>query len=725
MFSRKDMLPEEEIRQIEERLKVLNTDLDLPKSLSAEELHKRLTAEDCRNFREAGHPDFMYWQRYAGMVASFIVVLMGLVAFTTGMIPLDHFASSKTAEAPAAAEAAPRAEIAAMDMDEMPAPEEAQAEAEETGVVEEELAVEESAYDSGAEKTHRSRLYAADVEDITAALGQKNGANNTVALSDAPSAASGDTKLKTSASMAPEATWQKEFSDVPGEGADVLKSDGTYFYYYTAPALAGQEGLVNIIEAESLNNVASISAGVNDGTELFIRDGRLVVVSQNRRNTAEVLYDASVMVNSRGESVEPAQLQQAAQQRGTGYGVTTVSIYDLTNIAAPTLVRSFMQDGTYLYSRLVGGRLFLFTDKAVDRGLALEDDALLCDTLPVVRDSLSGGSAVVDAQNIAIAPESTAQNYITVSMFDVARDGEVITNSVLGASQTYFSDGTIYFCYDVDEDSIGIMRMAVGLSMDILSQTVVKGSLEEPFAINRFKDILRVGTVTREEGRTYSNVYLLEDSFHSVGSVEGIGSGEQVKSIRFVDDVVYITSQREERPVYALNLSDPDDPVILGQLEAEPLPESFRMIEGSLLIGVKEEEGAPLKFVADDVSSGWVKDKYEDALPGAGGSSTASGDYRALLYNSENRLAGFPVICRQPNGSLQNWGYAVYTVTEEGLARKGIISHAEVLNESIDQQRRSVLRGRVVEDRLYTFSGSMVKAHDITTLREENSLRLA
>ena len=124
MFSRKDMLPEEDIRQIEERLQVLNTDLGLPKSLSAEELHKRLTAEDCRNFREAGHPDFMYWQRYAGMVATFIIVLMGLVAFTTGMIPLDNFvASSSAADLPAAAEAAPRAEIGAMDMDEIPAPE--------------------------------------------------------------------------------------------------------------------------------------------------------------------------------------------------------------------------------------------------------------------------------------------------------------------------------------------------------------------------------------------------------------------------------------------------------------------------------------------------------------------------------------------------------------------------------------------------------------------------
>ena len=715
MFSKKEMLPEEDIRQIEERLQSLNVSLDLPKSLSADQLHKRLTAEDCRNFREAGHPDFMYWQRYAGMVASFIIVLVGLVAFTSGMIPLDNFAPSKGTAAPAAAEAvaAPTADIAAMDMDEM---QEAEAMPVAEEAAEEELMKSESGYDSVG-LGRRSRLYAADIADISSALGRRNsGAFNFAA------AGSG---VKAKSTPVPDVTWQKEFSDVPGECADILKSDGTYFYYYSAPAFADQEGKVYIVEAETLTVIASISTGINDGTELFIRDGHLIVVSQNRRDTATVLYDRSVLTNARGEPVEPAQRQQAADLRGANYGITTVSVYDLSNIASPTLVRSFMQDGSYQYSRLVGSRLFLFTGKEVDSRNAADQDALLCDLLPVVRDSLSGGSAVVDPSNVAVAPNSNSQSYITVSMFDIAQNSKVITNSVLGARQSYLSDGTIYFCYDTGESSVGIMRMAVGLGLNVLSQTEIKGSLEEAFAINRFEDILRVGTVTRTGGGSYSNIYTLDESFHPIGSVEGIGTGEEVESIRFVDDVVYITSKRQSRPVYALYLADPDDPVILGQLDIDPIAENFRLIGGSLLIGVKEEAKSPLRFVAEDVSSGWVKAKFEDALPGAAGSSVAAQDYRALLYNSENQLAGFPVVCRQSNGSLQNWGYAVYTVEEDGLNRKGIISHADVLNESIDQQRRSVQRGRVVGDSLYTFSGSMIKSHNLVTLREEGVLRLS
>jgi len=188
--------------------------------------------------------------------------------------------------------------------------------------------------------------------------------------------------------------------------------------------------------------------------------------------------------------------------------------------------------------------------------------------------------------------------------------------------------------------------------------------------------------------------------------------------------VVYITSQREERPVFALDISTPTDAIILGQLDMEELPQTFRLIDGSLLIGVKNGEDSPLSLTAADVSKGWAKAKYEAKLPGAFGSSDAALDYRALLYNSENRLIGFPVICRQANGTLQHWGYAAYAVEEDGLARQAVISHADVLNESIDLQHRSILRGRIVGNRLYTFSGSMIKAHDLTTMMEEDAVRI-
>jgi len=731
LFTKKDMLPEEELRQIKERLQTINNDFDLPKSLSKEELHKRLTPEDLRNFREAGHPDFMSWQRYAGMVASFIVVLVGIVLFNSGYLNLDDFVAAKE-KASMTQLAAPAAEIAAMDMDEAVA---------EESVMEEPAEPEAEEYSAKTEAaapapTPRSRLYASGYEYILEHLSDnaaysENG-ENVMAETEMDVVTGGGLLSSSDGGAAPigltvpDATWQKEFTDIPGESADILKSDGTYFYYYTEPYVASQTGKVHIIEVETLEEVAVINTGANDGTELFIRDGRLIIVSQNRQDAATVLYNSSVMCDSSGQPIDAELLKEAARQRAETYGITSVSVYDLSDITQPRLVRSFMQDGVYQNSRLVGGRIYLFTRK--DAAFMPSDgaDTLICDTLPVIRDSFSGeGSTALPTEVVAIAPNANSTCYTTVSMFDVASDSEVITNSVLGASQSYLADGAVYFCYATEDSSLGIIRMTVGMDMSISSQTVVRGSFENPFAINCYKDIIRVATVSEDgSGREYTNIYLMDDKFQMIGSAEGLGSGEEVTDISFVGDVVYITSQREERPVFALDISTPTDAIILGQLDMEELPQTFRLIDGSLLIGVKNGEDSPLSLTAADVSKGWAKAKYEAKLPGAFGSSDAALDYRALLYNSENRLIGFPVICRQANGTLQHWGYAAYAVEEDGLARQAVISHADVLNESIDLQHRSILRGRIVGNRLYTFSGSMIKAHDLTTMMEEDAVRI-
>lgn len=738
MFSHKDMLPEEERRQVEERLKSIDCDLDLPEALSSAQLRKKLSDEDCRNFREAGHPDFMDWQRYAGMVASFIVVLAGLVLFTTDILPVDKFVGMATAAADVAArgdvdEMLEMAEFAAMDMEVYDGVMAEEAEAEATAPVE-------------APQSTRSRLYASGYESIVTYLNQTaQNAGNPQTGGGVPTKSAAEIPEEDSAEegsywglAAPDATWQKEFTDVPGEGPDVVKSDGTYFYYYTPGSGEGQSGRVHIIEAQSLNEVSAIAVGACDGAELFIRDGRLVVVSQNRRDTASVLYNSAVLADREGQSVAADQLEQQAEQRVELYGVTTVSVYDLSDINQPQLVRSFMQDGAYQSSRLVGGRIYLFTQKQLNGQLATAENALLGDTLPVVRDSLGGGSAALEPQQVAIAPEGRQRTCLTISAFDVAGEEAVATNGVLGAERAYLSDGAVYFVYNAGADQVGIMRMSLGMSdMNISGQTLVSGSLENAFAINRFEDVLRVATVTVEPttGQSFTKLYMMDDTLHLVGSVEGIGSGEAVTDIRFVDDLVYITSQREERPVFALDLEDPADPVIMGQLELAELPGGFRLVEGSLLVGLRGGEDEPLRLTADDLSgrgtsARWAdrlpRTKWEDRLPGASGSSYARADYRALLYNSEQQLLAFPAVCRQTSGSLLQWGYAVYHFDPEtGLSRRGILSHAAQPTEATAAQGLDIVRGRVIGSTLYTFSANMVKAHDLGTLKEQNSLKLS
>ena len=724
MFSKEEMLPEEERRQVEERLKVLDGNLSLPESLSPQVLHQKLSEQDLRSFREAGHPDFMYWRRYAGAVASFIVVLVGLVVFTSGDFNINGFLT-------------PKSEVAVMDTDESydeyaAAPQAAPEAAEEAAPA----PAPEAFFPEPEEKEEsRNRLYASSYSEISDAILQSAAGNATIALTDKPKTESdadtgGTAEEDTEPLFAPpgpDVSWQKDFTDLPGEMPDLLKSDGTYFYYYSAPSVRGKEGKVSIIEAETLKEVTSVPVGPCLGAELLIRDGRLIIISRGLEKGGEVLYDAGVMVTASGDSV-PDELSAA---RGAHYGVTAVSVYDLSDLLNPTLTYSFMQDGNYRTGRLIGDRFCLITDKNV---AAAGPDVPLCDLVPVVRDGNTEGARVLDASEVAMVPNSSSAGYTTVSLLDVSQGTALMTRGVLGARDCYYSDGSIYFSYQVEGQSVptvGISRMSIGLQdLQLSGSVTLQGDLDHAFALNRYDDVLRVATVTRDSSSNLfrTKVYTLDDTFHIIGSVEGLGTGEAVTDLSFIKEMVYITSSRETRPVLALNMEDPADPIIYGQIELDGVPPIYRVIRDETMAGLVPTAEGGLELGLYSTSGSLLKQLYNSPIPGDIAVSSALEDYRAMLCSSDG-LVGFPVICRQYTASgatrLTDWGFAVFSCSQQGVEQKGILTHADVLSESIAKQRRDISRARIIGGRLYTFSNGMVKAHDLATMEETAVLRIS
>ncbi len=57
------------------------------------------------------------------------------------------------------------------------------------------------------------------------------------------------------------------------------------------------------------------------------------------------------------------------------------------------------------------------------------------------------------------------------------------------------------------------------------------------------------------------------DRLVEVGRVDHIGKGEQVQAVRFIGDAGYVVTFRQTDPFYTIDLSDPANPIILGELE--------------------------------------------------------------------------------------------------------------------------------------------------------------
>ena len=131
---------------------------------------------------------------------------------------------------------------------------------------------------------------------------------------------------------------------------DIVKTDGKYIYI-----LRDSEMVVMQADGEDVTDVSDTFVGqsweqttTEDGlahtqeklpTELYLADGRAVVISSYSDWTATGGTDDKVT--------------------GFGKDYVAVDIYDVTDPAEPTLVRSFGQDGYRIASRMIGGVLFL------------------------------------------------------------------------------------------------------------------------------------------------------------------------------------------------------------------------------------------------------------------------------------------------------------------------------------------------------------------------------
>ena len=69
---------------------------------------------------------------------------------------------------------------------------------------------------------------------------------------------------------------------------------------------------------------------------------------------------------------------------------------------------------------------------------------------------------------------------------------------------------------------------------------------------------------------TFGHAFDMDSGKHSLeelGRVDGIAYNESIWSARFVEDRAYIVTFENMDPLWTINLSDPTDPQIMGELE--------------------------------------------------------------------------------------------------------------------------------------------------------------
>lgn len=139
---------------------------------------------------------------------------------------------------------------------------------------------------------------------------------------------------------------------------------------------------------------------------------------------------------------------------------------------------------------------------------------------------------------------------------------------------------------------------------DYVASGSVAGHLLNQYSLSEHDGYLRVATTDgspwgiEEEARSESYVTVLEEQDRElvpVGRVGGLGRGEQIFAVRFLGDRGYVVTFRQIDPLYTLDLSDPTNPTVEGELKIPGFSSYLHPLDEGLLMGVGmdgDESGA-------------------------------------------------------------------------------------------------------------------------------------
>jgi hypothetical protein len=206
-----------------------------------------------------------------------------------------------------------------------------------------------------------------------------------------------------------------------------------------------------------------------------------------------------------------------------------------------------------------------------------------------------------------------------------------------------------------------------------------------------------------------------------IGQVSGLGRGEQIYSVRFLNDVGYVVTFHQVDPLFTIDLSSPTAPRVAGQLELSGYSAYLHPVGRGLLLGIGSDVGAGNEPSATqlelfDLSDPAAPKLLQRTTLGDGSSSEVAYDHHAFLFWPPTGLAVLPVqvYTAQPNGPERQQGFVGaigFHVARSGIAEVGRIEHDPV-GGFVPAIRRSI----VVGDRLFTISDGGVMASGLSAL---------
>ena len=469
--------------------------------------------------------------------------------------------------------------------------------------------------------------------------------------------------------------------------ADIVKTDGRRIFTLSS-------GRLVVVDAASRRAVGEVTVADGWSPELFIHGDSLLLIAHSTSDAPDGAETVMQRIDLSGDS--------------------------------PEIVETLRVQGRYLSARSVGGtaRVILRYDPqwnfpfVYPQGEAGEDTAEKANRAAVLASTLddwlprysfgsadsSTGSLLTPCGNVH-AP-SVFSGFGITSVVSVPVDGGFDPSSSTAVTApgdtVYASTGSLYVATtrwidseefgrdgDWDEDAwieewkerrTSVHRFDItGAEAAYTSSGEVLGVIHNQFSLSEHAGHLRlvttVGGPWGDDSESWVRVLSTDgDTLAEVGSVGDIGRGEQVQSVRFAGDIGYVVTFRQIDPFYTIDLSDPADPAILGELKIPGFSSYLHPISDDMVLGVGSDADDEGRVTGAKVSLFDVSDlaapREVAVWTAPDGWNDIGWDHRAFLWWAPEDLAVIPVTV------WGDWsGAVVLRVADSAITEVGRVDH--------------------------------------------------
>lgn len=539
--------------------------------------------------------------------------------------------------------------------------------------------------------------------------------------------------------------------------ADIVKTDGTYIYHYRLNRETGGAQIA-IVGATNLKVMSTIELEDYTSAEMYLKDSRLTLIRRASERVGQAAQDqlpqlmGDVAGTGRAETaadvdvvvpdyIEHRTIASAAQP------MTETLVYDVSDRQKPVEAYRFAQDGRYVTSRQSGNTVYVVSNKGLSFGTPLQLQRAAA-VLPVVMQDDT--ASLLEPQSIIMPPYIESASYAVVTALDT-QSGERSTKAVLGmAENIMMNKNSLYLTAsvtggDYSRRETGITRFSVdGTNVGYVSSGSVPGFIGNQFSLDEHNGNLRVATTSYLHGTTSNNLYVLDPAMEVIGSVVGLAPQERIYSVRFMEDTAYVVTFRETDPLFVIDLSNPKQPTVKGELKIPGFSEYLHPIDQNTLVGlgrntVVNQYGGVMtdgiKLSLFDVTDPQKPVETASYIMGNNDSYTAAlDDHRALMYYPGRRLIGFPAtICTSLGGTPDDmWrygsnvvfsGYLVVEVKEDGFELAAKLDNPPASDGFAHYDyNNSIERGIYIGETLYTCAPGRLLAYSIKDYRQIGEL---